>query len=230
MQLLFVRHAQPAWVEDGKSQLNPRLTDLGHAQAEALAESAKGWSAPTALLVSPTQRTRQTAAPLADVLGLEPEIIDWFEEVRLPPEWDGVPATDVSAQLKDARGRSVNQWWEGFERGESFRDFETRITSGLLDMLEARGVRTSSSPSDQPGAWEIEAPEQKIVLVGHGGSNSVAISHLLGLKSVPWSWERLVASHASLSRVIASPMLGGFIFGLRDHSNVGHLGADQRSR
>ena len=64
MELILVRHAQPVWVEEGKSVLNPRLSELGLEQAKRLAEEARSWTAPTELWVSPTRRSRETAKPL----------------------------------------------------------------------------------------------------------------------------------------------------------------------
>lgn len=228
MELIFVRHAQPAWVDGGRSVLDPGLTELGRRQAEALAASGKHWSRADVLAVSPTRRTRETAEPLASALGLEPRTVEWFEEIRLPRDWDGAPADHVGGLLRSTRTRTHEEWRRGIDGAEAFEDFHRRITAGLDALLEELGARPTSS--SDPGSWAIDAPELRVVVVGHGGSNAVAIGHLLGLHPVPWPWERLVSLHASISRVKATALRGGFIFGLRDHSNVAHLEKPLRSR
>jgi probable phosphoglycerate mutase len=228
VELIFIRHAQPAWVDGEASRIDPVLSEMGRRQALALAEHAREWSRVDELFVSPTMRTRETSKPLAEALGLTPQIIDWFEELRLPSHWEGAPAQLVSELLRGSRRRTRQEWEAGIEGAESYAAFEKRIVTGLLSLLRERG--TELLGSEHPGDWRIAHPQKRLVFVGHGGSNAVALGHLMGMHSVPWPWERLVALHASISRVKSSELLGGHIFGLRDHSNVGHLPRDLRSR
>ncbi|GHG00840.1 phosphoglycerate mutase [Deinococcus piscis] len=80
MNLLLIRHAQSAnnllYAETGGSEgrhADPPLTELGHAQAAALADFARTdatWQSVTHLYSSLMRRSVQTAAPLAQALGL----------------------------------------------------------------------------------------------------------------------------------------------------------------
>ena len=228
MELIFIRHAQPAWIDGEWSRIDPGLSELGRRQAVALAEHAREWSPADELFVSPTVRTRETAKPLAEALGLTPQIVEWFEELRLPAHWEGAPAQHVAELLRGSRQRTREQWENGIEGAEPFADFERRIVGGLLALLGERGAQPIDA--SHPGDWRIAHPKKRLIFVGHNGSNAVAIGHLLGMQSVPWPWERLVALHASISRVKSSELLGGHIFGLRDHSNVGYLPRALRSR
>ncbi len=228
MELIFIRHAQPAWVDGDKSRIDPALSPLGRRQAEALAEHAREWSRADELFVSPAVRARETAHPLAERLGLRAQCVEWFDELRLPAHWEGAPAERVSALLSNARSRTRLEWENGIEAAEPFAAFEHRIVVGLRALLAERGV--TPAVGEHPGDWQIAQPARRLIFVGHNGSNAVAIGHLLGLPSVPWPWERLVAMHASISRVKSSALLGGHIFGLRDHSNVGYLERSLRSR
>ncbi|MBT8337062.1 MAG: histidine phosphatase family protein [Gemmatimonadetes bacterium] len=64
-----VRHAERT--DDGmEHQADPDLSDAGHARAQALARLLSD-AGITAVHSTPYARTRQTAAPLADLLGLE---------------------------------------------------------------------------------------------------------------------------------------------------------------
>jgi len=83
--LYLIRHGLAA---AGLADLDPGLAELGHAQAAATAEALAGLE-PARLIVSPLQRTRETAAPLAATFGLEPEIRREIAEVfdpSVPPE------------------------------------------------------------------------------------------------------------------------------------------------
>jgi broad specificity phosphatase PhoE len=229
MELIFIRHAQPAWVDGDQSRIDPPLSELGRQQARALAEHAREWTRADELFVSPAVRARETAAPLAEVLGLASQTIDWFEELRLPRHWEGAPAQHVIDLLRGTRRRTREEWENGIDNAESFGAFERRVVDGLMALLSSRGMEPVEA-TDHPGDWRIAHPRRRLIFVGHNGSNAVAIGHLLGMTSVPWPWERLVALHASISRVKSTELLGGSIFGLRDHSNVGYLPRPLRSR
>lgn len=86
MRLLLIRHGETpsniAAVLD-TAVPGPGLTDLGHAQAQALADRlGSGTFDIGALFVSVQERARQTAAPLADTLGLEPRVRTELREIE----------------------------------------------------------------------------------------------------------------------------------------------------
>ncbi len=226
MELIFVRHAQPEWTRGSSSLMDPPLTELGLIQARLLASAAKQWQKPTELMVSPKSRTRQTAEPLVRSLSMDAQIIPFFEEIRLP-DWSETPAETVDRTLREARDRPMNEWWDGLPGGESFRDFHQRITTGLRALLEKHGATRATI--EPPGLWTIDDPDQRLVFVGHGGSNAVALTYLLDLQPVPWEWERFVSLHASVTRLRTRRIAGGHIFSLRTFSCVNHLPEDLRS-
>ncbi|WP_428261395.1 histidine phosphatase family protein [Haliangium sp.] len=223
MELIFIRHAQPEWIRDGRSVMDPPLTELGRVQARLLASASRDWRRPSELLVSPLVRTRETAEPVAEALSMEPGVIDFFAEIRLP-DWSQTPAETVDRTLREARERSYEAWWDGLPGGESFRDFHERITGGLRQLLGERGV--SRIDDDGPAVWTLDQPEQRLVLVGHGGSNAVALTYLLDLRPVPWEWERFGSRHASITVVRSRRIAGGHVFSLRSFSSVAHLPRD----
>lgn len=230
MELIFIRHAQPEWVRDGINLIDPPLTDLGRKQAERLGESAKTWKQrPTAIVASAARRTRETAEPICAAFGMQPEVVPWFVEIGLPASWEGAPAEIVERYFQTARDRTVDEWWLGIPGGESFHDFWDRITTNLVRYLGTKGA-TRPSPAAHPSAWEVANDEERILFIGHGGSNSAAISFLLGIDPVPWPWERFVSQHASVSRLRTARLLKGRIFGLRAMSDVGHLTPDMVTR
>lgn len=106
MDLIIVRHGRPERIEGAAGAADPPLTDIGHEQAKATAMYLL--NEPIDLVVSsPMLRARQTAAPLADALGVDPTIVDDLAEIDqhsasyVPmeelkaqggPEWEAVMA------------------------------------------------------------------------------------------------------------------------------------------
>jgi probable phosphoglycerate mutase len=171
---------------DGLSVDNPPLTELGHRQAEAMADHVASLEIDE-LLVSPLVRAQQTAAPLVERTGIEPTTLPWLAEIGAPV-WNGIPTEVVQQIFAEERRRSVEELWNGLPGGESPR-FHIRIVTGLRSMLdEAGALRVSEAPP----LWKLEQPARRIVVVAHAGTNA-AVGHLLGIPPVPWEWERFVS-------------------------------------
>ncbi len=227
MDIVFIRHGQPRWAVNGLSQPDPYLTDLGHEQARlAAARIASDRKPATELIVSPALRARQTAAPIAEMTGLEPAVVDDLVEVRMP-NWEGVTEEAVIEIFKSSRNRTPEEWWEGLPGGESFREFHDRVTSALDLLLAERGmVRDEADPS----LWHVERDPGRLVIVAHGGTNSVCLTHLLGIPPAPWEWEKFVLFHASFSRIKMIPLAGAHVPSLRTFNDQDHIPHDKRSR
>lgn len=224
MELLLIRHGQPEWVRDGLNVDDPRLTDLGHEQARRTGELLAGTPVDR-LFVSPLLRAQQTAAPIVAALGLEPETLDFLAEIR-NPEWDGTDH-DVERIFSEARQRPAELHWDGLEGGESFREFHARVGTGLFALLGELGVRPD--PSDLP-VWEVDEPDRRYVVVAHAGTNSVILTHLLGVEPVPWEWERFVIHHSSISQVQAVEIAARRSFSLLRLSDTRHLPGELETR
>ena len=82
-RLILVRHGEPtnAWGELG----DPGLSERGRAQAEVVAEELAALG-PLPIVVSPTRRTRETAAPLERRWGVQGRIEPAVGEVFIPPD------------------------------------------------------------------------------------------------------------------------------------------------
>ena len=79
MELLIIRHGLPVRIDDAGGPADPELSDEGHAQARRLADWLRH-DRIDAVFTSPMRRARQTAAPLAEVLGVEPIVDDELAE------------------------------------------------------------------------------------------------------------------------------------------------------
>jgi probable phosphoglycerate mutase len=221
MEIVFVRHGEPEWSRDGLTVDDPRLTDRGLRQAELLAERLADERFDQ-LLVSPLRRARETMAPVADRLRIEPTVADWLAEIR-NPQWEGTPAENVERIFAETRVRPADQHWEGLPGGESFRDFHERVTRGLDSLLADHD--SERLPGDPP-LWRLSAPERRVLVVAHGGTNAVSVGHLLGIPPVPWEWERFINFHTGVSTITPIEISTAHSFSLRRLSDLSHLGDD----
>lgn len=225
MEIVLVRHAEPQWINDGFNYDNPVLTERGFRQAEMLAESLKGQNF-SEFHVSPLVRAQQTSDPITDVVRTRRDTSAWLEEIR-SEIWHGTPAEKAEAAFRKVRTLPSQERWIGLEGGETVRDFVSRIHSGAEQFLADHGI--TRKDSDLP-VWDIAEPGASLLLVAHAGTNSVIISHLLGLSTVPWEWDRFVLGHTSVTRIEAMKLGDGYTFCLTRLSDVEHLPAEMRTR
>ena len=228
MEFVFIRHGQPQWSIDGISQPDPTLTELGARQAVLAASRLAAAPRPlTEILVSPAIRSQQTAVPLAEATGIQPTTVEDLLEIQMP-DWENTPEETVQKLFTEARERPPEEWWDGLSGGESFRDFHHRVTRGVQTILAERGI--SPDAVQRPHLWDHAGGEGRIAVVAHGGTNSVALTFLLGVEPTPWEWERFLLAHASIARVRAIPLAGAHVFSLRAFNDQEHLPAEMRSR
>ena len=225
MEIVLIRHGQPEWMRDDLNVENPPLTELGHHQARRMAE-VLATELFDEVLVSPLQRARQTAAPLYGALDRDEVIEPWLREIG-DPNWHGTPYSLAQEAYRELLARPSLERWSGLEGGESVREFADRIIAGVDGFMAARGgVRTGG----ELPVWQLDKPDQRIALVAHAGTNSMAIGHLLGVDPVPWQWERFQLNHTSITRLQTFELGDGHAFGLSTLGNSEHLAADDRTR
>jgi probable phosphoglycerate mutase len=233
VEIVLVRHGQPAWEPGGRAVDDPELTPLGRQQAARVAERLAAEGDPfDALYVSPLRRARETAEPIAARLGVEPSVVSWLRELGLP-KMAGKTTEEVERFFRAARERELEKWWDGPPGGESFRHFHERVSSGVEGLLqgdhrmrihEDSGHRIWRLPEVQSEVrGEVQGRRERILLVAHEGTNAVVISHLLGIEPVPWEWVRFSSVWCGVSRLRAVPIATGAVWVLEAFNRVGHL-------
>ncbi len=145
MRAFFLRHAESASnaATDRVSlpeEEGDRLSPLGRRQAEAAARRVATDLGITRIVCSPMGRARETAAPIAELTGLEPEVWDWTHELQEPPEYF------QSSGEEQQRHRWSNRMRDNADDpesappgGESFADLRRRVER-TKDRLVADGV------------------------------------------------------------------------------------------
>ena len=130
--LILVRHGETAHTKDrrfsGTGGDDPGLDADGEAQVRATAE----WLAPLArdidaLVSSPLRRTRESAAILAEVLGMEVAIDEGLAEAAFGA-WDGL----TFAEVQEAHADDLDAWLGAFDveptgGGESLETVDRRV-------------------------------------------------------------------------------------------------------
>lgn len=165
----LIRHGASAPVIAGRrhplldGQGNPALDPVGVEQARRVAEAlcTPGQRRIDAIYTSTMVRTHQTAAPLADRLGVEPIALADLREVHLG-EWEGGRLREAAAAgdpIFEAAMRA--QRWDTIPGAESEEAFSERLARGLNVAVEGRS-------------------DQRVALVVHGGVIARLLADLTG--------------------------------------------------
>jgi broad specificity phosphatase PhoE len=160
MELVLIRHALPVRRELVEGVADPELATLGLAQAQRLADYLATEEI-AAIYVSPLRRARETAAPLAERLGISPQVEEDISEFdRNSSEYvpvEELRETNDPRWLKMIRG----EWEEGHDHPDLFRK---RVITACERMIERH-------------------PGQRVVAVCHGGVINQFLAHILGIQT-----------------------------------------------
>ena len=136
MDLLLIRHGQSeAYVEGRAFPLidghgDPPLSALGRDQAGKVADRLTG-AGIDAIYVSTLRRTAQTAAPLAERLGLAPVVEPDLREVHLG-EWEGGLYRKMVAESHPIAQRMfAEERWDVIPGAESLVSFDGRVRAAI---------------------------------------------------------------------------------------------------
>ena len=195
MQLLLIRHALPVRLELVEGPADPELAEVGIGQAERLA----AWLAVEsidALYTSPLARAVQTGAPVAQLTGLEPTVVDGLAE------WD----RDSSAYIPIEELQAANDpVWH-------------LLASGHHDDLAELGIdpaafreRVVSTIDGLAAAHRGE----RIAVVCHGGVINTYIATVLGLDRMLF----FSPDYTSISRI----MIGAGVRSIGTLNETPHL-------
>lgn len=137
-EIWLARHGETDANAEGRVQgsIDPPLNERGREQARALAAEAAGLGL-RALYTSHQLRARETAAIVAEAVGLEPRIDERFAE-SFRGEWEGRLIAEIKRDDPDAWSGSlaVDPCFR-FPGGESLEEHGDRVEAALADV--ARG-------------------------------------------------------------------------------------------
>jgi alpha-ribazole phosphatase len=185
-ELLLVRHGETEWNRDRRiqGQTDVCLSELGREQARRLALRLSREPI-NAIYSSDLKRASETAAPLAQALGLPVHLTPQFREVGFGL-WEGLTVDEVARGWPD----EYAAWRQDSVRcrppeGESIEALQERALACVTDILTTH-------------------PGQRVAIIGHGGSIK---SILCGLMGFPLTlWRRLRVDNSSVSRLVFAPL------------------------
>ena len=178
MELYLVRHGEPWRVEAGASDgpADPGLTERGCDQAERLASWLAAERIDT-IVTSPLLRARETAAPLAARLEIDPIVDGGVTEYDAHSD-EYIPIEEQRASNDDRWKASVAGEWED---GVDPEEFQARVVASI-DAIAARFTG------------------RRVAVIAHGGVINVYTAHVLGLPNRLW----FHPEYTSVSRVLAA--------------------------
>ncbi|MEI6406481.1 MAG: bifunctional RNase H/acid phosphatase [Actinomycetes bacterium] len=134
--IYLIRHGETILTPErrfsGDGDLDPELTFVGLAQAQAVAE-AIALRKPEVLIASPLQRTRQTAAAVAEATGLSPLFDSTWRECGFGL-WDGLSIAEVEDQFPDEYEEWLASAAYAPPGGESYAQVAVRIEESLTHL------------------------------------------------------------------------------------------------
>jgi probable phosphoglycerate mutase len=144
-QLIFLRHGQtPHTVEkrfSGSGGDDPALSELGQQQAIAAAQYLAKRGGIDAIVSSPMVRTKQTAAAVAETLGLDVKVEKGWVECSFG-DWDGHTFAEVQQKWPDALNAWMGSTTVAPPGGESFDACARRARSARDGLLAAYPGKT----------------------------------------------------------------------------------------
>ncbi len=219
-RIVLIRHGEPDWTPNGGPSIDdPALTEFGRAQAEATADRLASENL-DAIYVSPYKRSQQTAAALESATGLKALTVKGLAEVGIAV--DGLSQGQVDDYFMESARRPLHEHWQGWPGAETFHDFHARVASAIADILSRHGG-TSTRGHDFT-VWDLPDDQPRIAIVAHGGTNAVALSHLMDIRPVPCECLRFESQLCAFS-VLQAKALGprGHVWSLQHFNEVDHL-------
>jgi probable phosphoglycerate mutase len=222
VRLILLRHGEPDWYPAGGLSVDDAgLTARGRAQAEAAARVLSDQPI-DAIYVSPLKRAQETAEPVVKATGVAPVTLDALAEIGITLPHMSQP--EVDHFFMEALRRPLDRHWEGWPSGESFHDFHARVTRGMSELLARHAM--CPEPKGEFTVWQLPQRRLSLLVVAHGGTNAVLLTHLLDVAPVPWEWMRFESELAAYSVVQARPLgQHGGVWSLTKFNEVGHLQA-----
>jgi len=162
---LLIRHGESTWNREHRiqGQLDPPLSELGRKQAELVANRLAS-KRPQAVYSSDLKRALETAAPIAEAIGVPVQTLPALREIFLG-EWEGLHTAELAVRYPEAwSGWTVEPNWDLVPGGEPAGAFEERVGAAVDAMLERHA-------------------HGEVIVVTHGGVIQLALHRIIGRAS-----------------------------------------------
>ena len=160
--VILARHGETDWNRENRFQghADPPLNATGRTQSAELAADLAG--EPIArVYTSPLRRASETAAIVAERLGLEVESLELLREIDVGG-WSGLTRDEVAVRFPDEYARWLERSPHGFENGETYEQLAARVVPAIEELAERH-------------------PSETLLVVTHGGPSRVMQAHAAGI-------------------------------------------------
>ena len=171
--IVIVRHGTTEWMEEGRlhGRLDSRLSARGKREARLVGQHLARQGTLDALYTSPSGRAVETAAIIAEEIGIEPVIIEGLREM----DFGWLEGRGVESSVDDRISLWHKLRWAilfpiGLLTGESWPRTKQRVAEALDQVLGRH-------------------PKGRVLLVAHGGTHSAILNTLLRdgeKRRMPW--------------------------------------------
>jgi probable phosphoglycerate mutase len=199
--LLVVRHGESAPARedrpaaDVEGAADPDLDPVGEEQARRLADRLAHQRI-DAIYVTTLRRTAQTAAPLAQRLGLIPRVERDLREIGLG-DWEGAAFRKHTSEGHPlALQMFAEQRWDVIPGAEATGDFRARVYAGIIRIATSH-------------------PNQRVLVVVHGG----VIGMMMAIATGAQNFAFVGADNASISQLVVL----GDRWTVRRYNDTAHL-------
>jgi 2,3-bisphosphoglycerate-dependent phosphoglycerate mutase len=198
MELIIIRHALPMRIVNAVGAADPELQDIGHQQAEKVAEYLRSEHL-DAIFASPMRRAQQTADPIAAAFGL-PIITD--DRIS---EWDRMSNSYIPVEELKATN---DPHWQAMQRGEWLGEGDLSVfRKGIQDAFEEI-IRTHSG--------------KQVAVVCHGGVINAYLAMVLDIVGEPTGF--FYPDYTSIHRVRAASTGERSIRSINEIAHLRHTG------
>ncbi len=178
MQLLLIRHGETVRIESETGVADPELTAAGRRQAARLADWLALHERLDHLVVSPLRRARETAAPIAERLSMEPEVLHRLAEFDANSS-SYIPMEEMKATRHPRLAAMVEGRWEEFGGVPEPETFRRRV-------LETIGAIAEGHPGES------------VAVVCHGAVINAYLGDVIGTPRLLWFEPRYTSIHRVL--------------------------------
>jgi probable phosphoglycerate mutase len=168
--------ARPAALNDGHA--DPPLDPVGRDQAQRLSDRL-ALETIDAIYVTTLRRTAETAAPVAERLGITPVVEPDLREVYLG-EWEGAAFRRHTSEGHPVAKQMIEeQRWDVIPGAEPIEGFRTRVQRGIGRIAAAH-------------------PNQRVMAVVHGGVIGMILAIASGSRTLAFTG----VDNASISQIV----------------------------
>ena len=223
MEIVLIRHGQPAWMHGQDYTLDPNLSELGKKQAKKSSAALKNEEFEE-LWVSDLKRAKETLVPFEGSLKYKSiSVFSWLREMQDEREKNlfGKSKEEIEDFFTKRNTRPLDEW-VGNYHGEYIVKYRDNIFKNLEKELLTKEIGVVENKLEK--VFSIKnAGDRRLLIVSHAGTMSVLLSFFLDIPLFPWTWRRYLPMHCAHTSLKSAKIEGGYIFRMKKFNDASFL-------